>query len=208
MKVLSLSLYVKIVLDRVTRFLDPESSCPLPKTSQWRRNKTPRYNWDDLTSHKDSLAESEEDEEDEEFYDSVDEMDHDEDEWKEAQGEVNSAMDDTADPNSYSNSQFEKNGVPLYIGSEITILLIFSFSLRHSLTSSTVEDLLKLLNVFLPSNNILPQSLHLFRKLFHDPSESLNVHLFCNICKYYKWSQNQSADPGSAFPDCTCWFCH
>ncbi len=112
--------------------------------------------------------ESEEDEEDEEFYDSVDEMDHDEDEWKDAQGEVNSAMDDTADTNSDSNSQFEKNGVPLYTGSEITIaqaiLLILSFSLRHSLTASTVEDLLKLLNVFLPSSNILPQSLHLFRK--------------------------------------------
>lgn len=78
----ALSLYVKIVLDHVTRFLDPESSCPLPKTSQWRRNKAPRYNWDDLTPHKDSLVESEEDEEDEEFYDSVDEMDHDEDELK------------------------------------------------------------------------------------------------------------------------------
>ena len=68
--------HVKIVFD-ITRFLDPESSCPLPKTSRWRTNNTPHYNWDDLTHQNDSLADSEEDEE--EFYDSFDEMDHGED---------------------------------------------------------------------------------------------------------------------------------
>ena len=178
--------HVKIVFD-ITRFLDPESSCPLPKTSRWRTNNTPHYNWDDLTHQNDSLADSEEDEE--EFYDSFDEMDHGEDEWSDTQGEIDSTMDDTAVTNSDSNAQFEKSGAPLYTGSEITIaqaiVLILSFSLRHSLTASAVEDLLKLLNVFLPSSNILPESLHLFRKIFHDPSESLNVHLFCNICQTY-----------------------
>jgi len=184
--------HVKIVFDHITGFLDPESSCPLPKTSRWRTNNTPQNNWDDLTHQNESPADSEEDEE--EFYDSIDEIDHGEDEWSDTQGEFDSTMDDTAETNSDSNSQFEKSGAPLYTGSEITIaqamVLILSFSLRHSLTASAVEDLLKLLNVFLPSSNILPESLHLFRKIFHNPSESLNVHLFCNICQTYLSKNN------------------
>lgn len=113
-------------------------------------------------------------------------MDHNDNECSDTQEEVDSVTDDTADTND-SNSEYENVGAPLYTGSEITIaqciLLILSFSLRHTLTASAVEDLLKLLNVFLPSGNILPQSLYLFRKLFHDPSESLNVHIFCHNCR-------------------------
>lgn len=176
-----------MAFDYFNRFLDPDLSCPLPKTSRWRRNNTAYDRGDDLAHQNDTQVDNEDDNED--FYDTVEEMEHNDSECTDTHGEVDSATDDTADTNPNSYSEFENVGAPLYTGSEITIaqciLLILSFSLRHSLTASAVEDLLKLLNVFLPSGNILPKSLHLLRKLFHDPSESLNVHIFCNNCRTY-----------------------
>ena len=83
----------------------------------------------------------------------------------------------------FHTSEFECFGAPFYPGSEITvaqcIVLILSHSLRHSLTACAMEDYLTLLSAILPANNLLPQSLHLFRKMFRNLSDSVNIHFFC-----------------------------
>ena len=76
---------------------------------------------------------------------------------------------------------------PLFEGSPITTsannVMVMEYSMKHNLTNETLADLLKLLNLLLPSPNNCPRSTHLMRKLF-DKHQSFtrSTCYFCNNC--------------------------
>ena len=78
---------------------------------------------------------------------------------------------------------------PLFPGSLLTSgtshLLIESFANRHHLSSQGKEDLLRLLHLHLPSDNLLPQSLYAFRKVsnpLNDITPEPTEHFYCPRC--------------------------
>ena len=59
-------------------------------------------------------------------------------------------------------------------------VLLMEYGMKHNLT---LEDLLKLLKLLLPSPNNCPRSTYLFRKLFNDyQSFTYSTDYFCNNC--------------------------
>ncbi|XP_058851640.1 uncharacterized protein LOC131699232 [Acipenser ruthenus] len=82
----------------------------------------------------------------------------------------------------------------LFSGSELTVaqsaVLILSYALRYSLPASALEDLLRLISLHLPNNNLIPQSLFMFKKMFKNPSDALNIHFYCKTCKAYVPSES------------------
>ena len=77
---------------------------------------------------------------------------------------------------------------PLYEGSEITVfeshLLLFQFSVRHSLSAKAFGELLQVVSAHLPPTAKFPKSVYtlkwFFRSLF--PDLSTRAHSYCSCC--------------------------
>lgn len=93
---------------------------------------------------------------------------------------------------SYSQDNPEKNGdpddVPLYQGANISTsqsyIAIMAYALRHSLSKTALQDLLKLINIHLPESN-LPDTIYTFSKNFGNCSNDINFHIYCKECTSY-----------------------
>lgn len=77
--------------------------------------------------------------------------------------QVGTDCDHVEEPSSFSKSLYE--GAPSGLTEYIGHLLIFQYSVRHSLTGKALDELLHLLNTFLPDAH-LPKSLRQLRKFF------------------------------------------
>lgn len=63
--------------------------------------------------------------------------------------------------------------------------IIYAYSVRYSLTWEAVEDLVRLVNSILGTNNLIP-SKYLFKKMFHKKDNTKPVyHFWCKNCKKY-----------------------
>lgn len=78
--------------------------------------------------------------------------------------------------------------VQLYKGAQSTpcyfqspFIAFFQYSIWHSLTSKALEELLHLMSVSLPSDAMLPKSVHQLRKFFTNICPEQQPH-FCSNC--------------------------
>ena len=78
---------------------------------------------------------------------------------------------------------------PLYEGSSVTVgaavVLIMTLALRHHLPWVALEDLLALMQIFLPVSSLLPRSRYLFEKLFRSRDGINELHYYCPFCSSY-----------------------
>lgn len=79
---------------------------------------------------------------------------------------------------------------PLYPGaaSDLTVfmayLLIFQYSLRHSLTKKALQELLQLVCVLLPAGSACPRSVHSLKNFFTEgfPDHKPSIKQYCTNC--------------------------
>ena len=92
-------------------------------------------------------------------------------------------------------SLFESK-TPLYPGSDITILdsyiLLYEYSLRHSLTKEAFKELLQLVTVHMPSNAKSAKSVYLLQKFFEKYFNETK-----GVCYYYCTKCHRSVEEGS-----------
>ena len=122
--------------------------------------------------------------------DSNDEHSDQEDENRE---EVDNAADESESDEDEEMRQepfrhiFNEDQRPLYPNATVTVsqamLLIMLFSMKHKLTGVCIADLLQLLKVILPQQNLLVGSLYLFKKFFLNLKFPLNFHYYCEKCQ-------------------------
>ncbi|WAQ94314.1 hypothetical protein MAR_006785 [Mya arenaria] len=77
-------------------------------------------------------------------------------------------------PNSIYNSQITKKEHEL---------AILTFSARHNLSDAALEDLLKLVNLYLPESNLVETNIEVLKERCGFNGTFLKSHTFCNICK-------------------------
>lgn len=81
---------------------------------------------------------------------------------------------------------FEEGQLPLYGHARLTLseamVLILLFCTKHKLSQACMEDLIKLIGMFIPQPNILVRSLYLFKKYFVHMKYPLVFHYYCNSC--------------------------
>lgn len=90
-------------------------------------------------------------------------------------------------------------------------LLISSYANRHHLSSQGKEDLLRLLHLHLPSDNLLPPSLYAFRKISvssNDITPEPTEHFYCPRCYTPLQTSESTICPNqccrnSLLPECT-----
>ena len=72
------------------------------------------------------------------------------------------------------------SGLTEYIGS----LLLFQYSVRHSLTNKALEELLSLMTVFLPPGARVPKTVYQLKKFFLAlyPEQQPHMQRFCDTC--------------------------
>ena len=77
---------------------------------------------------------------------------------------------------------------PLFEGSQVSAMeahiMVFQYALRHHLTGKALSELLLLLQVLLPTENLLPKSLYRLKKYFLDAFPNICVieHYYCEVC--------------------------
>lgn len=151
----------------VFRFLDPDVLDEVPRTSKWRTSQDEQRQFH-------SSAEASED----------DDMVEDNDILSDIPFECHTQ--NAKLPNVQLPQCPNDRSMPLHPGSDVTlaqfIVLVLAFSLRHSLSSTAIEDLLKLLSIILPANSMLPHSLHIFKKLLKHSSDTIKLYFFCQGC--------------------------
>lgn len=80
--------------------------------------------------------------------------------------------------------------VPLYNGAQITVgvsmLLIITFAIRHSLTGQALLDLLTLINLHCSLENNFASSLALLKKFFVKLKSPIQFHYYCTFCMEYQ----------------------
>jgi len=76
----------------------------------------------------------------------------------------------------------------LYHEAQVTlgaaVATLFVFFLTHHLSKSTFQDLLDILQLLLPSGNLLPKKLDTFLGLFSSVGDRLVFHEFCETCHH------------------------
>ena len=79
-----------------------------------------------------------------------------------------------------------EGGQKIFKGSNVTIsaamVLILSYSIRFSLSSTALSNLLLLFNLLLPKDSRLCKTLHHFRKHFQLIKTPMNYHHYCSKC--------------------------
>ncbi|XP_070201071.1 uncharacterized protein [Littorina saxatilis] len=62
------------------------------------------------------------------------------------------------------------------------MLLVMSFLMKYSITGECLKDLLNLISLHCPPDNLLPRSISSFKKWFEDIKNPLKVHKYCAFC--------------------------
>lgn len=79
--------------------------------------------------------------------------------------------------------------MPLFEGAHLTLdvsmLLMITFAMRHSITGVALEDLLLLIEVHLISPNCFGHSKKLLRDFFKKLKNPIGFHYYCSFC--YHW---------------------
>lgn len=74
----------------------------------------------------------------------------------------------------------------LYNGAEITVqqsmLLILAVQLNHNVTQSCIADIIELINLHCPRNDIQRNSLYKFNKFFNAGETGITKYFYCTIC--------------------------
>ena len=62
--------------------------------------------------------------------------------------------------------------------------MIFQYALRHHLTTKALSELLMLLQVLVPADNLLPKSVYLLKSFFLQSFSNISVieHQYCQFC--------------------------
>lgn len=81
-----------------------------------------------------------------------------------------------------------------------TMLMIFYMTLRHSMTSALIEDILKLINKIVGDDNALP-SKYFFQKLFSQGT-TMETQFYCPTCCIYLGPKHNFNDCEVACPSC------
>ncbi len=85
-----------------------------------------------------------------------------------------------------SQVQKDPDQEPIYEGSRTTVgavmLLIAVFAVNHNVTGDGIQQLLSLMALLLPKDNILCTSLHRFRMYFNKLRNPLKIHNYCSYC--------------------------
>ena len=96
-------------------------------------------------------------------------------------GETHSSLQPESLPSIHEPKLFPGSGLSL----TMSHLLISSYMCRHHLSTQAQEDLLQLLQLHIPADNLLPTSLYAFRKL-SSSSATVNLepvyHSYCQRC--------------------------
>lgn len=77
-------------------------------------------------------------------------------------------------------------------------LAVLAYAARHSLSDTALEDLLKLLNLYLPESNLLDSNIALLKERCGFTSKFLKTYTFCNVCKNTVDKETESCST----PDC------
>ncbi|GBL75887.1 hypothetical protein AVEN_234230-1 [Araneus ventricosus] len=64
-----------------------------------------------------------------------------------------------------------------------TLLMVMMYAMKHSLTWTAVEDMLKLFNNIF-GQSVLPQTKYAFNKIFRT-TDSMTFHFYCTGCHHY-----------------------
>lgn len=88
------------------------------------------------------------------------------------------------DDDSVHHSNLLYKGAPPDLTEYITNLLLFQYSVRHSLTSKALKDLLCLVAVLLPKDAKIPKSVNQLKKYFTDlySEQQPNLQAYCPCC--------------------------
>ena len=93
-------------------------------------------------------------------------------------------FDDAEEENCESRESMDDK--PLFDGASITvgvsILLILTVAIRHSLTGEALNDILCLINLHCLSPNLCPKSLFQLKRHFHNVTNPIVYHYFCAGC--------------------------
>jgi hypothetical protein len=91
----------------------------------------------------------------------------------------------------------QHSGKPLYPGSSVsdneTTLLIFGFVIRHELSESCTNDLLKLLKIILPLGASSPPNSYFFKKALDFDYTNATKNFYCKICESFMGSKVSDA---------------
>ena len=96
---------------------------------------------------------------------------------------------DTENEGNPSEKERSVESLPIYAGANITVaismLLIMTYAMRHSLSGEALADLLTLINLHCMSPNHVSKTLYLFRKNFQHLKSPLRFHHYCSNCLIY-----------------------
>jgi len=140
---------------------------------------------DDQETDEDDDQEADED--DDQEADEDGDQEADEDDHQEADEEEDSSHDSGKDT---CINESDLNRKPLYNGTDLTtitsVCLIMQFALSNNLTNDAIENLLELLNLFLPFPNHLPKSYYKLKKFFDQFSVPYSKSEVCTACNNFK----------------------
>ena len=88
-----------------------------------------------------------------------------------------------------TSKESDTSGTPLFEGARLTLgvsmLLVITFAMRHSITGVALADLLLLIEVHLISPNYFGQSMKLLRDFFKRLKNPIEFHYYCSFCYEY-----------------------
>ena len=90
----------------------------------------------------------------------------------------------TSDTTEFNGDTFDHklfNGAQISVG--LSLILIMSFVMNHSLTDAALHDLLRLISLHCPSPNLCVTSLYIFKKFFAPTKFNFKQHYYCPSCK-------------------------
>jgi len=88
-----------------------------------------------------------------------------------------------------TSKESDTSGTPLFEGARLTLgvsmLLVITFAMRHSITGVALADLLLLIEVHLISPNYFGHSMKLLRDFFKKLKNPIEFHYYCSFCYEY-----------------------
>ena len=88
-----------------------------------------------------------------------------------------------------TSKESDTSGTPLFEGARLTLgvsmLLVITFAMRHSITGVALADLLLLIEVHLISPNYFGHSMKLLRDFFKRLKNPIEFHYYCSFCYEY-----------------------
>ncbi len=126
---------------------------------------------------------------------SAGESESDDDSTSDSESDDDSTSESSESEDDLNNSFFDERtgaaqpqSTPLYPGAIISIfmthLLLFQYSMRHSLTKKAMEELLKLISVLVPPGSAVPKSFGALKKFFVEnfPELRPSMQHYCSTC--------------------------